>query len=140
MSWLFPSGGQSIGDSASASVLPMNIRSWLPVGLTCRFYLLGVQESSPTPQFKSISSSLLSLLQSFPDSSVGKESTCNAGDPSSIPELGRSPGEGKGYSLQYSGLENSRHSPWGCKESDMTEQLSLLSLLHGSTLTSVHDY
>ena len=34
MSWLFPSGGQSIGDSASASVLPMNIRSWLPVGLT----------------------------------------------------------------------------------------------------------
>ena len=34
VSWLFPSGGQSIGDSASASVLPMNIRSWLPVGLT----------------------------------------------------------------------------------------------------------
>ena len=70
----------------------------------------------------------------FPDSSAGKESDCNAGDPSSIPgsgrssgeggsagkesacnardlgsipELGRSSGEGKGYSLQYSGLENS---------------------------------
>ena len=43
----------------------------------------------------------------FPDSSVGKESTCNAGDPSSIPGLGRSPGKGKGYPLQYSGLENS---------------------------------
>ena len=69
----------------------------------------------------------------FPDSSVDKESDCNAGDPSStpgsgrssgesgsagkesacnardlgsIPELGRSPGEGKGYPLQYSGLEN----------------------------------
>ena len=43
----------------------------------------------------------------FPDSSVGKESTCNAGDPGLIPGLGRSPGEGKGYPLQYSGLENS---------------------------------
>ena len=39
--------------------------------------------------------------------SVGKESACNAGDPGSIPGLGRSPGEGKGYTLQYSGLENS---------------------------------
>ena len=62
----------------------------------------------------------------FPDSSVGTESTCNAGDPNLIPGLGRSPGEGKGYPLQYSGLENSMdYSPWGHKESDMTEQLSL---------------
>ena len=38
----------------------------------------------------------------FPDSSVGKESTCNAGDPSLIPVLGRSAGEGVGYPLQYS--------------------------------------
>ena len=38
----------------------------------------------------------------FPDSSVGKEPACNAGDPSSIPESGRSPGEGTGYPLQYS--------------------------------------
>jgi len=37
----------------------------------------------------------------------GLPSACNAGDPSSIPGLGRSPGEGKGYPLQYSGLENS---------------------------------
>ena len=43
----------------------------------------------------------------FPDSSVGKESACNAGHPGSIPGLGRSPGEGIGYPLQYSGLENS---------------------------------
>ena len=41
------------------------------------------------------------------DNSVGKESACNAGDPGSIPRWGRSPGEGKGYPLQYSGLENS---------------------------------
>ena len=40
--------------------------------------------------------------------SAGKESACNAGDLSSIPRLGRSPGEGKGYLLQYSGLENSQ--------------------------------
>ena len=43
----------------------------------------------------------------FPDSSAGKESACNKGDLDSIPGLGRSPGEGKGYPLQYSGLENS---------------------------------
>ena len=38
----------------------------------------------------------------FPDSSVGKESTCNAEDPGSTPGLGRSPGEGRSYPLQYS--------------------------------------
>ena len=43
----------------------------------------------------------------FSESSVGKESVCYAGDPSSIPRSERSPGEGKGYPLQYSGLENS---------------------------------
>ena len=42
--------------------------------------------------------------------------------------LGRSPGEGKDYPRQDSGLENSMDSPWGRKESDMTEQLSLTSL------------
>ena len=42
----------------------------------------------------------------FPSSSVGKESACNTGDLDSIPGLGRS-GEGNGYPLQYSGLENS---------------------------------
>ena len=41
-------------------------------------------------------------LQGFPDSSVGKESACNARDLGSIPGSGRSPGEGKGYPLQYS--------------------------------------
>ena len=41
-------------------------------------------------------------FRGFPDSSVGKESACNAGDLSSIPGSGRSPGEGIGYPLQYS--------------------------------------
>ena len=43
----------------------------------------------------------------FPGSSADKESACNEGDISSIPGLGRSPGEGKRYPLQYSGLQNS---------------------------------
>ena len=45
----------------------------------------------------------------FADSSAGKESACNAGDLGSIPGLGRFAGEGKGYPLQYSGLENTSH-------------------------------
>ena len=59
----------------------------------------------------------------FSHSSVGKESTCNAEDPGSIPGLGRPPGEGKGYPLQYSGLENPMDR--GLQELDATEQLSL---------------
>ena len=43
----------------------------------------------------------------FPCGSAGKESACNAGDLGSISELGRSPGEGRGYPFQYSSLENS---------------------------------
>ena len=46
------------------------------------------------------------LLLGLPCGSVGKEFACNAGDLGSIPGLGRSRGEGKGYPLQYSGLEN----------------------------------
>ena len=46
-------------------------------------------------------------MMGFPHSSVGKESACNAGNLDLIPGLGRSHGEGKGYTLQYSGLENS---------------------------------
>ena len=102
----------------------------------------------------------------FPHSSVGKESTCNVGDPSSIPGSGRSSGEQISYPLQYSwaslvaqlvkkppamretwvwslGWEDPRrrerlptavfwprefhglYRPWGCKESDTTEWLSL---------------
>ena len=62
----------------------------------------------------------------FPCDSASKESACNEGDLSSIPALGRSPRERKGYPLQYSGLENSMdYSPLGHKESDTIEQLSL---------------
>ena len=69
---------------------------------------------------------LLICGQGFPGGSTGKESTCNVGDLGSIPGLERSPGKGNGYPLQYSGLENSTdYSPWGCKELDTTERLSL---------------
>ena len=52
----------------------------------------------------------------FPGGSDGKESACNAGDQDSIPGLERFPGEGNGYTLQYSCLENSIDSPWGHRE------------------------
>ena len=68
----------------------------------------------------------------FPGSSADKESTYNAGDTSSIPGSGRSPGEGIGYPLQYSCLENSMDKrAWqatdhgGHKELDTTERLTL---------------
>ena len=64
----------------------------------------------------------------FPGGSDGKESSCNVGDLGSIPGLGRSPGEGHGNPLHYACLENpygqrnlAGYSPWGHKESDMTE-------------------
>ena len=47
------------------------------------------------------------LAKGFLDSSLGQESACHTGDPGSIPGSGRSAGEGIGYPLQYSGLENS---------------------------------
>ena len=49
----------------------------------------------------------MDILWGFSGGSAGKESACNVGDLGSMPGLGRSPGEGKGYPLQYSGLENS---------------------------------
>ena len=65
MSQLFVSGGQSIGASVSASVLPVNIQGWFPLGLTGLISLLSKRlskESSPAPQFESISSLALSFL------------------------------------------------------------------------------
>ena len=65
MSRLFASGDPSIGTSTSASVLPMNSQGWFPLGLTGLIFLQskGSRESSPTPQFKSVSSLVLSLLR-----------------------------------------------------------------------------
>ena len=64
----------------------------------------------------------------FPGGSDGKEFACNVGDLGSIPESGISPGEGNSNPLQYSCLEfpwaENPGSPWGLKESDMTELLT----------------
>ena len=75
------------------------------------------------------------LFMGFSGGSDGKESTRNTGDLGSIPGLGRSPGGGHGHPLQYSCLENPhgqrslvRYSPWGHKESDLTEGLSTRTL------------
>ena len=66
-------------------------------------------------------------ITGFPGGSAGKESSRNAGDLGSIPGLGRSPGKGKLPILVFwPGEFHGLYSPWGCKESDMTERLSLL--------------
>ena len=66
MSQFFPPGSQSIGVSASASVLPMNIQGWFPLGLIgfISLQFKGLSRASPAPQFRSINSSALSFLYS----------------------------------------------------------------------------
>ena len=85
----------------------------------------GIEPRSPALQADSL------LPSGFLSSSDSKESACIAGDPDSIPGLGRSPGGGHGNPLQYSCLENPHGqrslvgcSPCGCKESDTTERPS----------------
>ena len=74
-----------------------------------------------------LTENVLKTFGSHPGSSDSKESTCSAGDLDLIPELGRSPGGGRGNPLQYSCLENPHgqrsmagYSTWGCKELDTT--------------------
>ena len=66
------------------------------------------------------------INRGFPCGSAGKESACNGGDLRLIPELGQSPGEGKDYPLQYSGLENSMD----CIVHGVTKSWTQLSLAH----------
>ena len=75
--------------------------------------------------------SFIRVNKGFSGGSDSKESACSAGDLGLIPGLGRSPGEGNSYPLQYSCLENPHgqrslagYSPRGCKGLDTTEQLS----------------
>ena len=104
------SGGQSIGVSPSTSVLPMNIQGWFPLGLTGVICLQSKGLSrvfSSTTVWKHQFFSTQPSLEEPTGGSDSKESSCNAGDLGLIPGLGRSHGEGKGYPLKYSGLENS---------------------------------
>ena len=77
------------------------------------------RDSLPTPAFLD-----------FPDGSAGKESACSAGDLGLIPGLGRSPGEGNSYPLQYSGLENSVD----CIDHGVTKIQTQLSHFHFNDL------
>ena len=61
----------------------------------------------------------------FPCGSAGKESACNVGNLGLIPGLGRSPGEGKDYTVFWSGEFLGLYSPWGCKKSDVTFTFTL---------------
>ena len=113
VSQLFASGGQRIGASALASVLPMNIQSWFLLGLTGWISLLskGLSRVFSNTKFQSINSLALSLfygpvLASIIINAV-YNAACNAGDLSLIPGSGRSTGEGNGYPLQYPCLESS---------------------------------
>ena len=131
MSQLFASGGPSFGVSVSASVIPVNIQNRFPlglIGLTSFFGTCNLGASSTGSYFKLQTQSPKLLVSHHlveailvcdlgcwmnlhtvlltTCGSAGKESACNAGDLGLIPGSGRSPGEGKGYPLQYSGLEN----------------------------------
>ena len=69
------------------------------------------------------------FIQGFSCGSTGKEMACNQGDLGSIPALGISPGEGKRLPIPvyWPGQFHGLYSPWGRRESDMTEQLSFIS-------------
>ena len=77
---------------------------------------------------------------SFPDSSDGKESACNAEDPSLILGLGRSPEEGNGYPLQYSCLENSMdRGPQQATVQGVSKSWTQLSHTHTHTYLTYKD-
>ena len=90
---------------------------------------------------------LLYYSRVFPGGLDGKESACNSEDLGSIPGLGRSPGEGKGYPLQYSGpgeFHGQRsltgYSPWCHKESDITKRPSTAQLSEMASCLEVWKY
>ena len=101
---LFASGGQSVGLSASTSVLPMNTQDWSPLGLVGWISLqskgLSRVFSNTTVQKYQFFGAQLSLWSNgFPCSLVCKQSACNAGDQGSIPGSGRFPGAGNSNPL-----------------------------------------
>ena len=111
-------------------------RSTLPFSLSMQFshalsfwpktfFTENSQNKGAKLKTKSTNASSRKIL-GFPNSSVSKEPTCNAGDPSSIPGSGRSAGEGIGYPLQYSGLENSMD----CIVHGVTKSQTRLSNFH----------
>ena len=100
----------SLGLTSGAMVLPFRVFTKVSISAsaarlpppTCKTdFKITVYYKSNAYQLKNVCN-----IWGFPCGSAGKESACKAGDLGSIPGLGRSPGEGKGYPLQYSGLQN----------------------------------
>ena len=102
-------------------------RAWLPGYTPEPLHLPPVEPSHPDFLWNKFS--LVLCVRAFPGGSAGKESACNVGDLGLVPGLGRCPGEGKGYPLQYPGLENSMdytvHGDRVAKSRTLSEQLSL---------------
>ena len=112
--------GDSGQDDLPRGLLKCGLWVWIPA------LFLNREDIISQPEFPFVKNG--ENNNTFPGGSAGKESTCSIGDLSSIPELGSSPEERKGYPLKYSGPKNSMvcmYSPWSRKELDMTEQLSL---------------
>ena len=126
--WLLLSMGDHTHRRKEAAVFPKNIAA---------FAHIVPFSSLLTVYFVKLGSNFILILHMYKCDSDRKESTCNARDPGSVPGLGRSPGEGNGYLFHCFCQENSMDrgswqaritsdpSPWGCKELDMTEKLTL---------------
>ena len=127
----FAWGGQSIGVSASASVLPVNSQDWSPLGWTC---WISLQSNGLSRVF---SNTTVQKHLFFPGCSDGKESTFHAGDPGSVPELGRSPAEGNAYPLPYTCQENSRDRGawWATDKGSQTVQHDWMTNIQSHTHT-----
>ena len=115
--------------SAIPGILPARTLEWVAISFSKRSQnqLIVISGRHEKGEGWKIAKMVLNILKCFPCSSVGKESACNAGDPGSIPESGRAPGEGNSNPLQYSCLENfmDRRAWWAtvhgmARESDTT--------------------
>ena len=116
-----------------AILIPAYSSSSLAFHMMYSAYKLNKQGDSSARTY-SFPDLMIPSLLGFPCGPAAKEAACNVVDLGSTPGLGRCPGEGKGYPLQYSGLENSTDSPRGRKELDRTEQLSLSLSQFGTSL------
>ena len=114
--------GKATHSSILAWRIPMDRGAWWAA-------VYGVAQSQTRLKQLSSSSMVAETVKNLPETVKNlPETVKNAGDLSSVPRLGRSPGGGQGNPLQYSCLENPHgqrnlvgHSPWGGKQSDMTE-------------------
>ena len=145
MNWLFASDGQSIG--ASASVLPMNIQGWFPLGL---IGLISLQSTGLSRVFSSTTIQKHQIFTAQPSSLVAQMvKRLPAMREIWVQLLGwEDPGEGNGNPLQYSCLENPINGgAWQATVHGVAKSRTRLSnftftfsLLYGPALTSAHDY